>query len=90
MTFFQITQHRSAIGLPQRTRGALKSLGLRRRMQTVFQPVTPNIAGMILRVKELVRVKEVEAVVGKAERKAARTPDRGFWIESMVPRGTFR
>ncbi|KAF4584392.1 putative ribosomal protein L30 [Ophiocordyceps camponoti-floridani] len=58
MTFFQITQHRSAIGLPQRTRGALKSLGLRRRMQTVFQPVTPNVAGMILRVKELVRVKE--------------------------------
>ena len=30
MAFFRITLHRSAIGLPERTRGALAALGLRR------------------------------------------------------------
>ena len=54
MAFFKITLRRSAIGLPERTRGVLAALGLRRRMQTVYHPVSPQFAGMIMRVKELV------------------------------------
>ncbi|KAF4453081.1 ATP-citrate synthase subunit 1 [Fusarium austroafricanum] len=86
MSFFRITLHRSAIGLPERTRGVLAALGLRRRMQTVFHPVHPQFAGMILKVKELVRVEEVDRVLSKREVKAARTPDPGFYIEKAVPR----
>lgn len=78
--------HRSAIGLPLRTRNVLKSLGLRRRTQTVFHPVDKQFAGMIMKVKELVRVSEVETKLTQAEVKAARTPDTGFVVERAVPR----
>lgn len=84
MSYFRITLHRSAIGLPERTRGVLAALGLRRRMQTVFHPVEPQFAGMIMKVKELVRVAEVDKPLSKKEVKAARTPDSGFYIESRV------
>ncbi|KAF5247923.1 hypothetical protein FANTH_6204 [Fusarium anthophilum] len=86
MSFFRITLHRSAIGLPERTRGVLAALGLRRRMQTVFHPVHPQFAGMILKVKELVRVEEVDRALSKREVKAARTPDPGFYVEKAVAR----
>ncbi|ODA82080.1 hypothetical protein RJ55_00585 [Drechmeria coniospora] len=86
MSFFRITLHRSAIGLPERTRGVLAALGLRRRMQTVFHPVEPQIAGMILKVKELVRVHEVQRRLTKHEVKAERTPESGFYVEKTVPR----
>ncbi|KAL2694328.1 hypothetical protein Neosp_000905 [[Neocosmospora] mangrovei] len=86
MSYFRITLHRSAIGLPERTRGVLAALGLRRRMQTVFHPVHPQFAGMILKVKELVRVQEVDRPMNKQQLKATRTPDKGFYIEKAVPR----
>ncbi|KAF4126354.1 Ribosomal protein L30/L7E [Geosmithia morbida] len=86
MSFFRVTLHRSAIGLPERTRGVLKALGLRRRAQSVFHPVSPQAAGMILKVKELVRVKEVAESMTKSELKATRTPDPGFYIEKKVAR----
>lgn len=86
MSFFRITLLRSSIGLPERTRGVLAALGLRRRTQTVFHPVSPQFAGMILKVKELVRVEEVEAALSKEQVKAERTPEKGFWLERAVPR----
>lgn len=86
MSFFRITLHRSAIGLPERTRNVLAALGLRRRAQTVFQPVSPQAAGMILKVKELVRVEEVAEAMGKQQLKASRRPDAGFYVERQVPR----
>jgi ribosomal protein L30 len=86
MSYFRITLWRSAIGLPQRTRGVLAALGLRRRMQTVFHPVDPQFAGMILKVKELVRVSEVPRALTKAELKEERTPDPGFYVERSARR----
>lgn len=64
----------------------LAALGLHRRTQTVFHPVEPQFAGMILKVKELVRVEEVPIAMSKREVKAARTPDKGFYLEKAVPR----
>ena len=58
----------------------------RRRQQTVFHPVEPQFAGMIMKVKELVRVEEVEKRLTREELKAERKPDPGFWIEKAVPR----
>lgn len=86
MSFFRITLHRSAIGLPQRTRDVLAALGLHRRSQTVFQAVSPQSAGMIMKVKELVKVEEVDKAKTAAELRAERRPEPGFWVEKAVPR----
>ncbi|KAI6085616.1 hypothetical protein F4821DRAFT_240163 [Hypoxylon rubiginosum] len=86
MSYFRITLHRSAIGLPQRTRGVLAALGLRKRTQTVFHPVSPQSAGMILKVKELVKVSEVDRALSPQEMREERRPEPGFWIEKAVPR----
>ena len=67
-------------------RDVLAALGLRRRQQTVFHPVEPQFAGMIMKVKELVKVQEVERRLTKQEVKAERKPDPGFWVERAVPR----
>jgi large subunit ribosomal protein L30 len=86
MSFFRITLRRSAIGLPERTQGVLAALGLRRRSQTVFHPVHPQFAGMIFKVKELVTVDEVAEPLTKAQVKAERTPEPGFYVEKAMPR----
>jgi large subunit ribosomal protein L30 len=86
MSYFRITLHRSSIGMPERTRGVLAALGLRRRAQTVFHPVSPQFAGMILKVKELVRVEEVDTALSPRQLKATRKPDAGFYLEKGVPR----
>ncbi|KAL2117227.1 hypothetical protein VTJ04DRAFT_9395 [Mycothermus thermophilus] len=86
MSYFRITLHRSYIGLPQRTRGVLAALGLHKRGQIVFKPVSAQFAGMIFKVKELVKVEEVDRPLSKAEVKAERTPPKGFHVEGVVAR----
>src|SRR5579863_2302220 len=44
-THFCITLRRSGISLGKRIQGTLSALGLRRRMQTVYHPHTPEAAG---------------------------------------------
>jgi ribosomal protein L30 len=87
MAYFRITLMRSAIGLPERTRGVLAALGLRKRMRTVFHPVSQHMAGQIMKVKELVDVEEVEEALSKEQFKAARTPDAGFYVEKKAGTG---
>ncbi|KIV87128.1 ribosomal protein L30 [Exophiala sideris] len=82
MSYFRITLIRSAIGLPAKSSNVLKALGLRKRMATVYHPVTTSIAGQIMRVKELVAVSEVEKPLTKDEVHQERVPDPGFYIES--------
>ena len=72
--------------MPKRTQGVLKALGLRHRMATVFYPVTPEVAGQIMRVKELVTVQEVDKPLTKEEVRAERRPDPGFYLESAAGR----
>ncbi|KAI9799241.1 MAG: 39S ribosomal protein L33, mitochondrial [Piccolia ochrophora] len=86
MTFFKITLIRSAIGLPAKSTGVLKALGLRKRMRTVYHPVTQDVAGMIMKVKELVAVSEVEQALTKAEMREQRRPDPGYYVETAMPR----
>ena len=80
--FFKITLLRSAISLGSRKKGTLESLGIHRRMQTVFHPHSPEFAGKILAVKELVRVENVEAgaVRTKTEQRRERKAPRGFKV----------
>lgn len=53
-------------------------------MATVFHPVTPTVAGQIMRVKELVAVSEVERPLTKQEVHMERVPDPGFYVESRA------
>ena len=86
MSYFRITLTRSGIGMPKRTQGVLMALGLRRRMKTVFHPVSPEVAGQIMRIKELVHVEEVEKPMTQQELRQSRKPDPGYYIEYRVPR----
>ncbi len=86
MAYFKITLIRSAIGLPKRTSAVLEALGLRKRMRTVYHPVAPDIAGQILKVKELVAVSEVDRALTIQEQRELRRPDPGYYIETAVPR----
>jgi large subunit ribosomal protein L30 len=81
MSYFRITLMRSAIGLPGRTTGVLKALGLKKRMATVFHRVTPAVAGQIVKVKELISVQEVDQPLTKQEVYLERKPDPGYYIE---------
>lgn len=86
MAYFKITLMRSAIGLPKPVGGVLRSLGLRKRMATVYHPVRQDVAGKIMAVKELVAVEEVETPLTKAEMRDMRRPDPGFYVERRAGR----
>jgi large subunit ribosomal protein L30 len=55
----KITQIRSGIGMPLRQKRTLEALGLRRIRHTVEHDATPQILGMITKVKHLVTIEEI-------------------------------
>ncbi len=55
----KITQVRSVIGRPEKQRLTLKALGLRKINHSVEHVATPQILGMIDKVRHLVKVEEV-------------------------------
>lgn len=59
----------------------MRALGLRKRMATVFHPVSPSVAGQIMKVKELVEVQEVETALSKQQLHLQRKPDPGYYVE---------
>ena len=56
MAKVRITQVRSPIGETPRNRGTLRALGLRKIGQTVEHDENPVLAGMLRKVRHLVRV----------------------------------
>jgi large subunit ribosomal protein L30 len=54
----RITQVRSGIGQTRRHRGTLRALGLGRIGRTVERPESPELAGMLRKVRHLVKVEE--------------------------------
>jgi large subunit ribosomal protein L30 len=58
MAKLKLTQIRSQIGQSQRHRGTLRALGLGKIGRTVEQDDTPVIAGMLRKVRHLVKVEE--------------------------------
>jgi len=81
-TYYKITLRRSAIALPEPFKATLVSLGIHRRMQTVYHPHTPECAGKILKVKELVEVENVpaSAVRTKTEQRQERKASKGYKV----------
>ena len=54
----KITQVRSSIGETQRHRGTLRALGLGRIGRSVERAESPQVAGMLRKVRHLVKVEE--------------------------------
>jgi large subunit ribosomal protein L30 len=54
----RITQVRSQIGQSKRHRGTLRALGLGRIGRSVERPESPDTAGMLRKVRHLVKVEE--------------------------------
>ncbi|PBK70067.1 hypothetical protein ARMSODRAFT_956113 [Armillaria solidipes] len=81
-THFKITLRRSAISLGDKIKGTLESLGIHRRMQTVYHPHSAIVAGKILKVKELVEVENVpdHLVRTKQQQTLDRRPKRGYKV----------
>ncbi|KAN0092564.1 hypothetical protein V8E55_003348 [Tylopilus felleus] len=88
-THFKITLRRSAIALGDRKKETLTALGLHRRMQTVYHQHTPEAAGKIIKVKELVEVENVpaSAVRTQSEQRWERRAPRGYSIGGSRLRG---
>lgn len=55
----KITQVRSNIGRPERQKRTLVALGLRKNNQSVEVEGTPQVLGMVNKVKHLVSVEEI-------------------------------
>ena len=58
MATLRITQVRSEIGQSQAHRGTLRALGLGKIGRTVEHPASPQLAGMVRKVRHLVTVEE--------------------------------
>ncbi|KAF8149070.1 hypothetical protein B0H34DRAFT_734697 [Crassisporium funariophilum] len=81
-THYKITLRRSAISLGDKIKGTLKALGIHRRFQTVYFPHSPEVAGKILKIKELVEVENVPRglVLTKYEQRMSRKAPRGYKV----------
>ena len=60
MAKIKVTKTRSAINRTQNQKRTLEALGLKRIGQTVEHDATPNILGMVNKVKHLVSVEETK------------------------------
>ena len=58
MKTVKITQVRSQIGQTPKHRGTLRALGLGKIGRSVERPESPELAGMLRKVRHLVRVEE--------------------------------
>ena len=60
MAKIKITQIKSRIGRPKRQKLTLDALGLKKMHGIVEKEVTPQIIGMVTKVRHLVKVEEVK------------------------------
>lgn len=58
MSKIKVTQVKSAINRPQRQKDTIQALGLGKLNRTVEKEATPQILGMVEKVKHLVKVEE--------------------------------
>ncbi len=54
----KITQVKSIIDRPKRQKDTMKALGLRKMNQTVVKETSPQILGMVNKVKHLLKVED--------------------------------
>ncbi|KAI8092568.1 uncharacterized protein BX664DRAFT_327612 [Halteromyces radiatus] len=77
--YYKITLKRSTIGLSKDYKAAAHTLGLYRLHQTSYQPVNASTAGSILKLKELVKVENVDTIPTREDILASK-PARGYKV----------
>jgi large subunit ribosomal protein L30 len=65
----QLTLLRSPIGTTYRHKATIRAMGLRHIRQTVEQPDTPQLRGMLAKVGHMVLVQEGKTGTGKEKQK---------------------
>ncbi len=60
MAKIKVTQVRSSIGATKQQKAILASLGLHKRLQTVEHEPSPEIMGMVIKLRHLLTVEEVK------------------------------
>ncbi|KAL1407709.1 39S ribosomal protein L33, mitochondrial [Vanrija albida] len=89
-THYLITLVRSARGLPPASGATLEALGLHRLHQSVLHPFGPEAAGKILKVKELVTVRNVTEAEGRVAAIRRRPEGSGVVPTGRAPGGLKR
>jgi large subunit ribosomal protein L30 len=59
MSKIRITQIRSKIGKPERQKRTLEALGIKKMHHSVEHEATPQILGMVVKIRHLVKVEEI-------------------------------
>jgi len=59
MAKIRITQVKSKIGRPERQKRTLEALGIRKLNHSVEHEATPQILGMVVKVRHLVKVENI-------------------------------
>jgi large subunit ribosomal protein L30 len=59
MSKIRITQIKSKIGKPARQKRTLEALGIKKMHHSVEHEATPQIMGMVVKVRHLVKVEEI-------------------------------
>lgn len=82
MKYYKVTLLRSMIGLPKDKKNLLqKSLGFKKRLQTVYRPINNSVAGQLLAIKELIKIDMIDhEPPTQKEMKEARKPAKGYEI----------
>lgn len=60
MKKLRITQVKSGIGYTQRQKRTIRALGISKLHQPVEHVATPQIAGMVSKVRHLIKIEEIE------------------------------
>jgi large subunit ribosomal protein L30 len=58
MAKIRITQVKSKIGMPERQKRTLAALGIRKMNQSVVHEASPQILGMVQKVRHLLKIEE--------------------------------
>ena len=69
----------NCVGFPENRKAVLNAMGLRKLHETVYREVTPTMAGMIYRVKEILKVEVVSSEQMKAELAQKAIPKKPFF-----------
>jgi large subunit ribosomal protein L30 len=59
MKKYKITQVKSLIGATERQRRTMQALGIKKMHQTIEKEATPQIEGMVEKLRHLIRIEEV-------------------------------
>lgn len=78
--YYRIQLYRSYIGLSKSIASTCQALGLSKTGRVVYKKVSPQIAGQVVKIKELVKVDLVESLQAQEQELLSRKSDPGYRV----------